>query len=131
MTTGAELPLWAAIAVSFFLLLGATLALLGALGFLRFNNFYERLHPPGLIASWGTGATVTASILYFSLTGGRPVIHELLVGVFVTLTMPVTSMLLARAALHRDRAEGNPGIPRDSIPYPVLDDRPKTDADNT
>jgi multicomponent K+:H+ antiporter subunit G len=35
----AELPLWAAIAVSFFVLLGASLALIGAIGFLRLATF--------------------------------------------------------------------------------------------
>jgi multicomponent K+:H+ antiporter subunit G len=36
----------------------------------------------------------------------RPVVHELLILVFVVVTTPVTLMLLARAALYRDRAEG-------------------------
>ena len=48
-----------------------------------------------------------ASILCFSVLKGRPVLHEVLIAVFVTLTTPVTLMLLARAALHRDRVEGN------------------------
>ena len=37
--------------------------------------------------------------------------HELLIGIFVTVTTPVTFMLLARAALHRDRAEQNGNVP--------------------
>ena len=32
-------------------------------------------------------------------------------GIFVTVTTPVTLMLLSRAALYRDRAEGNPVVP--------------------
>jgi multicomponent K+:H+ antiporter subunit G len=35
------------------------------------------------------------------------VLHELLIAAFMTITTPVTYMLLVRAALHRDRAEGN------------------------
>ena len=38
-------------------------------------------------------------------------LHELLLGLFVTVTTPVTLMLLARAAVFRDRAEGNPAVP--------------------
>jgi multicomponent K+:H+ antiporter subunit G len=34
------------------------------------------------------------------------VLHEILIGVFMTLTTPVTYTLLVRAALHRDQAEG-------------------------
>lgn len=109
--SAADIPIWAAILVAFFLLLGAGLALIGAIGFLRLPNFYERLHPPTLSTSWGTGGIMTASILFFSLAGGRLVSHELLVGLFITVTTPVTFMLLARAALHRDRFENNPDVP--------------------
>ena len=109
--SAADIPIWAAILVAFFLLLGAGLALIGAIGFLRLPNFYERLHPPTLSTSWGTGGIMTASILFFSLAGGRLVAHELLVGLFNTVTTPVTFMLLARAALHRDRFENNPYVP--------------------
>ena len=34
-----------------------------------------------------------------------------LIGVFVTVTTPVTLMMLGRAALYRDRSELNPGVP--------------------
>jgi multicomponent K+:H+ antiporter subunit G len=39
------------------------------------------------------------------------VLHEILIAAFVTLTTPVTLMLLARAALYRDRTEGNEEVP--------------------
>ena len=109
--SAADIPIWAAILVAFFLLLGAGLALIVAIGFLRLPNFYERLHPPTLSTSWGTGGIMTASILFFSFAGGRLVAHELLIGLFITVTTPVTFMLLARAALHRDRFEENPDVP--------------------
>ena len=41
----------------------------------------------------------------------RPVLHEVLIAVFVTVTTPVTLMLLARAALYRDRSEGSTEVP--------------------
>lgn len=119
MTSNADIPLWAAIAVAFFLLLGSSLALIGTIGFVRLQNFYERLHAPTLGTSWGTGGIVMASIIYFTVTGERLSVHELLVGLFVTLTTPVTLMLLARAALHRDRAERNPDVP--VAPVPIAD----------
>lgn len=122
MTSNADIPLWAAIAVAFFLLLGSGLALIGTIGFVRLRNFYERLHAPTLGTSWGTGGIVMASIIYFTVTGGRLAVHELLIGLFVTLTTPVTLMLLARAALHRDRAERNPDVPVAPVPYPEIED---------
>lgn len=112
----ADLPLWVVIAVSTFLLLGSGLTLLGAIGLLRLPTFYQRIHAPTLGTSWGTGAIMLASILYFSIVGSRAVLHEILIGVFVTLTTPVTLILLARAALHRDRTEGNTSVPSANPP---------------
>lgn len=107
----ADLPVWAAVLIAFFVVLGSTLTLLGTLGLVRLNSFYDRLHAPTLGTSWGTAGIVLASMLLFSLAGGRPVLHELLIGIFVMITTPVTLMLLGRAALHRDRAEDNPDLP--------------------
>lgn len=106
-----DIPLWGAIAVAFFLLVGASLTLIGAIGFLRLPTFYERIHAPTLGTSWGIGGIMMASMIYFTLSSQRLVIHEILIGVFVTITTPVTLMLLARAALHRDRAENDPSVP--------------------
>ena len=117
----ADLPLWVVIAVSTLLLLGSVLTLLGALGLLRLPTFYERIHAPTLGTSWGVGAIMLASIVYFSIVGSRAVLHEILIGIFVTLTTPITLILLARAALHRDRAEGNPSVPKDGSSRTVPD----------
>ena len=104
-------PAWAALAVSFFLVVGAGLTLVGTIGFVRLPTFYERIHAPTLGTSWGTGGIVMASMIFFTVLATRPVVHEILIGIFVTVTTPVTLMLLARAALHRDRSEGNPEVP--------------------
>lgn len=111
MSHAAELPVWAAVLVAFFVLLGAGLALIGSYGFHRLHSFYDRIHAPTLGTSWGTGAIVMASMICFTVLQSRPVLHEILVGIFVTVTMPVTLMLLGRAALYRDRAERNPAVP--------------------
>jgi multicomponent K+:H+ antiporter subunit G len=111
MTHLDAVPLWAAIPAALLILLGSGLTLLGAIGLVRLQNFYERLHAPTLGTSWGTLGIVLASVILFSTLERRPVIHELLIGVFVMLTTPVTLMLLGRAALHRDRAEGSHLVP--------------------
>ena len=94
---------WAA---GILIVLGALLAFSGSLGLLRFKTFYERVHPPTMGTTLGTGLILIGSMLYFSSMDGRPVVHEVLIGIFMTLSTPVTYMLLVRAALHRDRAEG-------------------------
>lgn len=108
----ADVPVWVAVLVAFFVILGAGLALVGAFGFLRLSTFYDRIHAPTLSTSWGTGGVMMASILFFTFASGRAVAHEILIGIFVTVTTPVTFMLLARAALHRDRMEKIPIVPR-------------------
>ena len=111
MTHAADIPLWAALLVAFFLLLGSGLTLLGAIGMLQFQTFYERVHAPTLGTTWGAGGILIASMIYFCIVSSRPVLHELLITVFVVVTTPVSLMLLARAALYRDRTENNDGIP--------------------
>lgn len=109
-----DLPAWAALAVSFFLVVGAGVTLIGTIGFTRLPTFYERIHAPTLGTSWGTGGIVMASMIFFTVLSTRLVVHEILIGIFVTVTTPVTLMLLARAALHRDRAEANPEVPAEA-----------------
>lgn len=112
MSHAADLPVWAALLVAFFLLVGSVLTLLGAIGLLRFQSFYERVHAPTLGTTWGAGAILIASIICFSVLQSRLVMHEVLITIFVVVTTPVTLMLLARAALYRDRTEGKPGVPQ-------------------
>lgn len=106
-----DLPAWAAILVAILVLAGAAMTLVGSIGLLRLKTFYDRLHPPTLGSSSGTLLIVAGSILCFSVLRTRPSVHELLIALFVTLTTPVTFMLLARAALYRDRVEGSDGVP--------------------
>lgn len=94
------------IVVSALVLAGATLVFLGSLGLVTLKTFYERVHPPTMGTTLGTGLVIIASMVLFSVREARPVLHELLIAAFMTITTPVTYMLLVRAALHRDRLEG-------------------------
>lgn len=111
MTHAADLPAWAAILTALLLLLGAGLALTGSVGLLRLGSFYDRMHAPTLGSTLGVGCILIASMVCFSLLQTRSVVHEVLIGIFMVATTPVTLTLLARAALYRDRSEGAPGIP--------------------
>ncbi|RJF69927.1 monovalent cation/H(+) antiporter subunit G [Rhodopseudomonas palustris] len=111
MSHAADLPAWAAWAVALLLLLGAGITLVGSLGLLRLDGFYQRAHAPTLGTSLGTALICGASMLCFSMLEARPLLHEVLILGFVTITTPVTLMLLTRAALFRDTAEGRDGVP--------------------
>lgn len=114
MSHAYDLPLWAAVPTALLVLVGAVLTLAGAIGTLRLGNFYERVHAPTLGTSWGTGAIALASAIFFSALGTRIAVQELLIAIFITVTTPVTLMLLARAALYRDRTEGSGDVPAKS-----------------
>ncbi len=106
MTETAELPAWVAALTALLLLLGAVVTLVGAVGLLRLRSFYERVHAPTLGTTLGTAAIALASMICFSALEGRPVLHALLIVVFITITTPVSLMILVRAASLRDKAEG-------------------------
>ena len=103
-----QIPPVIAILIAAFVLLGTVLTLLGTIGLVQLGNFYERLHAPTLGTSWGAAGILIGSMLMFSTLGTRWVIHEIFLGCLIMLTMPVTLMVLGRAALHRDRVEGHP-----------------------
>jgi multicomponent K+:H+ antiporter subunit G len=104
-----EVPVLAAILTATLLVGGAAITLIGSLGLLRLRSFYQRVHAPTLGTTLGTTCLATASMIYFSALGSRPVLHELLLIVFVTTTTPITLMVLIRAARLRDEAENEPG----------------------
>ncbi len=110
-----DIPFWAAILFSILVVGGGALTLLGCIGLARFASFYARVHAPTIGTSFGMVGVVLASALYFTISESRPVVHELLITVFVVVTTPVTLMLLSRAALHRDRLENKPGVPAPNI----------------
>ena len=111
MTHAADIPAWAAVLTALFLLLGAGLTLTGSLGLLRLQNFYQRIHATTLGTTLGIGSILIASMLFFTVLQSRLVVHELLITVLMVVTTPASLLLLARAALYRDRSEGNPGVP--------------------
>lgn len=111
MSGAADIPLPMAILISACLLAGALFALVGAVGLVRFRSFYQRVHAPTLGASMGMALILASSILYFSVSRGEPVVHEILIALFLTLTTPISLMLVVRAALARDRMERNPDVP--------------------
>ena len=103
MNGAAGVPLWAALPAAFLLVCGGLLTVIGSLGLLRLKDFYARIHAPTMGSTLGTGCVLIASMLVSSAVAGRPVIHELLITLFIVLTSPVTSMLLIRAAIYRSR----------------------------
>ena len=99
--TEAELSPWVAIPAAILLISGGLLTLIGTVGLLRLRSFYARMHAPTMGATLGTGCVIVASMLVSSAITHRPVIHELAISAFLTMTAPVTAILLMRAARSR------------------------------
>ena len=112
MTHVADLPGWAALLTALFVLGGACVTFIGSLGLLRLGSFYQRVHAPTLGTTMGTGAILIGSMICFSVLEARPVFHEILIAVFVTVTTPVTLTLLVRATQHRS-GEQAPSVARE------------------
>lgn len=110
MSPATALPAWAALLTAVFVLLGAGLTLIGSLGLLRLKGFYQRVHAPTLGTTLGAAFILVGSMVCFSVLQSRPVVHEILIAVFITITTPVTLMLLVRAALSRDFHQGRPEV---------------------
>lgn len=104
MTHLNEIPTAAALVIAVFLVLGATLTLIGNLGLLRLGDFFQRLHAPTLGASWGTASIALASMLTFGILRNEVAVHELVIGVFIMITTPIGLLLLGRAARERNPA---------------------------
>jgi len=51
-------------------------------------------------------------MIYWSALGTRVVLHEALILLFVTITTPITLMILVRAAVFRDDSENKRSIRR-------------------
>jgi len=105
MNEGIEVPLLSGLLTAMLLIGGAAITLIGSLGLLRLKSFNERTHAPTLGTTLGTACVALASIIHFSTLGSRLVVHELLIIVLVTVTTPISLIILIRAAVFRDASE--------------------------
>ena len=104
-------PLWAEILVSLLLLASAVFTPAAAIGLVRLQSFFQRMHPPALIYTGAAWCVTLASITYFSAQGHGLVLHVWIIIILLSITAPIATVLLARAALFRNRQERLAGTP--------------------
>jgi multicomponent K+:H+ antiporter subunit G len=102
------LSAWVVIPAALLLVLGGLLTVIGSLGLVRLGEFFQRMHGPSMGTTLGAGSVLIASILISTALADRPIVHELLITVFIVTTAPMTAMLLMRAAVHRGSARSDP-----------------------
>ena len=105
MSGTSEISALVSILTAALLLSGAAITLIGSAGLVRLPTFYARTHAPTLGTTLGTTCIAIASVIYFSMLGTRPAMHELLIIVLVVVTTPISLLVLVRAAVFRDQSE--------------------------
>jgi multicomponent K+:H+ antiporter subunit G len=101
------------IIVAVLLLASGALVVVAALGLWRLPDFFLRVHAPALATTLAAWIVTLASIVHFSAQEGRLALHVWLVIILLSITAPVTTIVLARAALFRRRQAG------DYLPAPL------------
>ena len=107
---------WVEWVVAAALLVSGALSVIAAVGIVRMPTFFRRLHPPALANTLGAWCVAFASIVYFTALEGRLSLQAWLVPILLAITLPITTVLLARAGLFRKRQAGDP------VPPPMVHD---------
>jgi multicomponent K+:H+ antiporter subunit G len=89
--------------VSLLILAGSFFLLVGSIGLAKLPSLVQRMHAPTKAATLGAGGLLLASMIHFWAAQRHPSYHELLIGVFLFLTAPITAHMLAKASLLRRR----------------------------
>lgn len=99
--------------VAVLLVASGIVVLVAALGLTRLPDFFARMHAPALASTLAAWIVTLASIVYFSAQAGALSLHVWLIIIVLSITAPVTTIVLARAALFRRRQAG------DALPAPL------------
>jgi multicomponent K+:H+ antiporter subunit G len=89
--------------VALLIVIGGIFMLIGSLALVKLPDFFTRLHGPTKSTTLGIGATLLASVIWFSVIDGELRVHELVISLFLFMTAPVSAYMLGKAALHRRR----------------------------
>lgn len=104
---------WSDWIVAALLLSSGGVVLTAALGVTRLEDFFIRMHAPALASTLASWMVTLASIIHFTVHEGALALHVWLVIIVLSITAPVTTIVLARAALFRQRRAG------DNLPRPL------------
>ena len=104
---------WVEAVVAVLLGLSGVFVVISAIGFVRLQDFFLRMHAPALASTFAAWLVTLASIVHFSSRGEGLALHVWLIIIVLSITAPVTTMVLARAALFRRRQAG------DALPAPL------------
>jgi multicomponent K+:H+ antiporter subunit G len=87
------------------ILAGSFFLLVGSLGLAKLPSLMQRLHAPTKAATLGAGGLLLASALDAWYRFDTLSYHEVLIGVFLFLSAPITAHMLAKVNLLRRKRE--------------------------
>ena len=102
------IPPWNEVLVALLLLVSGGVVLVAALGLWRLPDFFLRMHAPALASTLAAWIVSLASIVHFSARDASLALHVWLIIIVLSITAPITTIVLARAALFRRRQAGDP-----------------------
>jgi multicomponent K+:H+ antiporter subunit G len=102
---------WVEAIVAALLALSGVFVVISAMGFVFLRDFFLRMHPPAIAYTCGTWCVTLACSVHFSVLESRLMLHPWLIAIVLCLTVPVTTLLLARVALFRRRTAGASDTP--------------------
>jgi multicomponent K+:H+ antiporter subunit G len=100
------LPGWIDAVVAGLLLASGVLSLVAALGLVRLKDYFQRLHAPAIANTGSAWCVALATIAGFSALDGGIAFYAVAVNVFLAATAPVSTLLLSRTGLFRNRLAG-------------------------
>lgn len=89
---------WADVVSWVLIVLGGGFSAVGALGLLRFPDFYSRLHAAGITDTLGAWLLIAG--MMFQAGFNQVTVKLALIAIFLFFTSPTSTHALARAALH-------------------------------
>ena len=105
--------IWIEAIVGLLVFASGILVFTSALGVWRLPDFFLRMHAPAIASSLAAWFVAFASIARFWADEGGFALRVLVITVLLSITVPLTAMLLSRAALFRRRsAGGRSRVPR-------------------
>lgn len=104
---------WHEAVVAVLLLASGAVVFVAALGLWRLPDFFARMHAPALASTLAAWLVALASIVHFSVQEGGLALHTWLIIIVLSITAPITTIVLARVGLFRRRQAG------DALPPPL------------
>ena len=99
--------------VGLLLVASGLVVVVAALGLVRLPDFFVRMHAPSLAYTLGSWTVTLATVIHFTVHEGVLSLHAWLIIILLSITAPVTTVLLARAAVFRRRQAG------EAVPPPL------------